>query len=110
MNHVAIYLRIVGTYTPVALDVLRGGRGGPCERRMNSNTTTDCHGSLSTSMNWLILLVLAAMYAWHVMLGLSVYALAFQRLAICLTTSSARRDPKTVPWHWEMAGIIHGAL
>ena len=97
---------------------------------MNMNSTTDRYGSFSIGMHWLMLLLLAAVYAcielhdvaprgstlraglktWHFMLGLSVFALVFLRLAIRFTTASPRRDPAVAAWQYHLAGIMHGLL
>lgn len=100
------------------------------EKPMNMNNRTDRYGSLSISMHWLMLVLLVAVYAcielhglaprgstlraglktWHFMLGLTVFALVFLRLAIRLTTTSPRRDPKVAQWQYVLAEIMHGLL
>ena len=97
---------------------------------MNSNTTTDRYGALSMAMHWVMLLLLIGVYAcielhelaargsalraglktWHFMLGLSVFALVFVRLAIRFMTPSPRRDPALSSWQYHLAGLMHGLL
>jgi cytochrome b561 len=97
---------------------------------MNSNTTTDRYGALSVAMHWVMLLLLIGVYAcielheltargsglraglktWHFMLGLSVFALVFVRLAIRFMTPSPRRDPGLSSWQYHLAGVMHGLL
>ena len=97
---------------------------------MNSNTTTDRYGALSVAMHWVMLLLLIGVYAcielhglaargsglraglktWHFMLGLSVFALVFVRLAIRFVTPSPRRAAGLASWQYHLAGIMHGLL
>ena len=97
---------------------------------MNWKNTHDRYGSLSIGMHWLMLLVLIAVYAainlqdlapkgsalrddlktWHFMLGLTVFVLAFIRLAV----HPAGPEPLIVPappsWQKALATTAHVLL
>lgn len=97
---------------------------------MNLKNTTDRYGSLSIAMHWLMLLLLVAVYAcielrgfypkgsdprealkqWHFMLGLSVFALVWLRLALRLWASTARIQPAVGIWQQRAAVAMHFAL
>ncbi len=97
---------------------------------MNWKNTTDRYGSLSIGMHWLMLALLIGVYAcielrgfypkgsdlrqalktWHFMLGLSVFALVFLRLAIRLVTPSPQMAPQTAAWQRHLASLMHGLL
>lgn len=98
---------------------------------MNWKNTTDRYGSLSIGMHWLMLLVLAAVYAcielrelyprgsdlrealkvWHFMLGLSVLALVVVRLAIRFAAGAPPPiRPAPAVWQHRLAGLMHLAL
>lgn len=97
---------------------------------MHPNSTTEHYAPLSIGMHWLMLALLVAVYAcielrelaprgsdlrtglktWHFMLGLSVFALVFLRLAIRLTTPAPRRDASLPAWQHHLAGLMHGLL
>ncbi len=97
---------------------------------MSWNNTTDRYGSLSIFMHWLMLALLIGVYAcinlhelatkgsalradlktWHFMLGLSVFALVWLRLAIRFVTPSPHMSPQTAAWQRHLAGLMHAAL
>ncbi len=97
---------------------------------MNWRNSTERYGSLSMGLHWLMLLLIAAVYAcielheafpkgsdlreamktWHNMLGLCVFALAWLRLALHLTASSPRIQPEPPRWQASSAKVVHVAL
>ncbi|MFZ2234819.1 MAG: cytochrome b [Dokdonella sp.] len=97
---------------------------------MNWKNTVDRYGSLSIAMHWLMLLLLAAVYAcielrefypkgsdprealkqWHFMLGLSVFALLWLRLALRLSGPTPQVQPPLSVWQHRFAKLIHLAL
>jgi cytochrome b561 len=97
---------------------------------MNWKNTTDRYGSLSIAMHWLMLALLVAVYAcielrgifpkgsdaylamktWHFMLGLSVFALVFLRLAIRWAGAAPGIQPPPAPWQRRLAVAMHLAL
>lgn len=97
---------------------------------MGLKNTTDRYGSLSVAMHWLMLLLLVAVYAcielrgfypkgsdprealkqWHFMLGLSVFALVWLRLALRSWGPSPRIRPAVGPWQHRAAVAMHLAL
>jgi len=97
---------------------------------MSSKSTTIRYGSLSIGMHWLMLALLIAVYAcielhelaprgsdlraglktWHFMLGLSVFALVFLRLAIRILTPSPGRDPQVAAWQYQLGETMHALL
>lgn len=102
----------------------------PTGNVMNWKNTTDRYGSLSIGMHWLMLALLIGVYAcielrgfypkgsdlreslktWHFMLGLSVFALVFVRLAIRFVTPSPQMSPQIVAWQHHLAGLMHAVL
>ncbi len=97
---------------------------------MNSNATAYRYSSLSIFMHWLMLALLIAVYAcmelrgfypkgsdlreglktWHFMLGLSVFALVFVRLAIRLANPPPAMSSQIPAWQRHFAGLMHVAL
>lgn len=97
---------------------------------MNLKNTVDRYGSLSIAMHWLILLLLVAVYAaielrgnfpkgsglreglkqWHFMLGLTVFALVWLRLALRLWGPTPRILPAPGVWQHRAAALMHLAL
>jgi cytochrome b561 len=97
---------------------------------MNWKNTTDRYGSLSIAMHWLMLLLLVGVYAcinlrelfargsdlredlktWHFMLGLTVFALVFLRLAFRWLGAAPRIQPAPPRWQQRLAGLMHLAL
>ena len=88
------------------------------------------YGSLSISLHWLMLVLLAAVYAciefsdnfpkgsdmradlktWHFMLGLSVFAVVWLRLAVKLSGTTPRIDPEPAGWQNRAARWLQLAL
>ena len=97
---------------------------------MSWNNTNDRYGSLSIFMHWLMLALLIGVYAcinlhdfatkgsalradlktWHFMLGLSVFALVWLRLAIRFVTPSPQMSPQIAVWQRYLAGLMHAVL
>ncbi len=97
---------------------------------MSWKNTTDRYGLLSIGMHWLMLALLIGVYAcielrgfypkgsdlreglktWHFMLGLSVFALVWMRLAIRFVTPSPQMSPQIAAWQRYLAGLMHAAL
>lgn len=97
---------------------------------MGWNNTTDRYGALSICMHWLMLALLIGVYTcielhglaakgsdlraglktWHFMLGLSVFALVWLRLAIRFVTLSPRMSPQVAAWQRHLAGLMHAVL
>lgn len=97
---------------------------------MNWKNTTERYGSLSIAMHWLMLLLLAAVYAcinlrelyprgsdlreglktWHFMLGLAVLALVVLRMVIRWLGDAPRIQPQPALWQRRLAGLMHLAL
>jgi len=97
---------------------------------MAMKSTAQRYGALSIGMHWLMLALLVAVYAcielrgiypkgsdlreamkmWHFMLGLSVFALVFVRIALRV----AGRTPPIVPepsrWQHALAALVHLAI
>jgi cytochrome b561 len=97
---------------------------------MQWNSTTDRYGSLSIAMHWLMLALLVAVYAcielrefypkgsdprealkqWHFMLGLSVFALVWLRLALRVAGASPQTRPAVGLLQHRLAVAMHLAL
>lgn len=97
---------------------------------MNWRNSTDRNGTLSIGLHWLMLLLLAAVYAcielkgifpkgsdlrealktWHFMLGLSVFVLVWLRLAVHMIGPSPRVEPDPPKWQNLSAKLMHLAL
>ncbi|MEO5560374.1 MAG: cytochrome b [Dokdonella sp.] len=97
---------------------------------MNGKNTSNRYSSMSIFMHWLMLALLIAVYVcmelrefypkgsdlreglktWHFMLGLSVFALVFVRLAIRLATPPPGMSPQMPAWQRHFAGLMHVAL
>ena len=97
---------------------------------MNWKNTPDRYGSLSMAMHWLTLALLIGVYAcielrefypkgsdlreglktWHFMLGMSVFALVFVRLAIRLATPSPQMSAQVAAWQRHLALLMHVLL
>ena len=103
---------------------------------MNWKSTTARYGSLSIGLHWLMLILLVAvcclmefkgiykkgtpgrntMMAWHYMLGLSVFALAWLRLAVRLAGNRPKVEPTppvwltllATTWHWILYALLIG--
>jgi len=88
------------------------------------------YGSLSIALHWLMLLLIAAVYAcielrelfpkgsdprealktWHFMLGLSVFALAWLRLALHFSGPVPAIEPQPSRWVKLSGNLMHVAL
>ncbi len=97
---------------------------------MNWKNTIDRYGSLSIAMHWLMLMLLVAVYAcielrelypkgsdprealkqWHFMLGLSVFALLWLRLALRLLGPTPQVQPPLGAWQHRLGQLMHVAL
>jgi cytochrome b561 len=97
---------------------------------MSWKNTTTRYGSLSIAMHWLMLLLMAAVYAcielreiyprgsdprealktWHNMLGLLVFALVWVRLALRFTAPTPHIDPAPPVWQMFLAKLMYLAL
>ena len=97
---------------------------------MSWKNTTDRYGSLSIFMHWLMLALLIGVYAcielhglatkgsalradlktWHFMLGLTVFALVWLRLAIRFVTPSPQMSLEIAAWQRHLAELMHAAL
>lgn len=93
-------------------------------------TQTSRYGKLSIAMHWLMLLLIAAVYAtielkgnfpkgsetrellkqWHFMLGLSVFALVFVRIAARFLSPTPPIPPNPPAWQNALAKLVHLAL
>ncbi len=97
---------------------------------MNTRNTIDRYGSLSMGLHWVMLLLIAAVYAcielrgifpkgsdprlamstWHFMLGLSVLVLALLRLILNIASDTPRIVPDPPKWQKLSAKFMHIAL
>ncbi|MBS1158572.1 MAG: cytochrome b561 [Proteobacteria bacterium] len=97
---------------------------------MNWRNTTERYGSLSIGLHWLMLLVLAAVYAcielreffpkgsdprealkaWHFMLGLAVLILVALRIGAQVIAPSPRIVPAPPKWQESAGKLMHLAL
>jgi cytochrome b561 len=97
---------------------------------MNWRNTTSRYGSVSIGLHWLMLLLIAAVYAcielrgnfpkgsdireglkaWHFMLGLSVLVLVAIRAVLHVTDTTPRIDPEPPRWQSLIATVMHFAL
>ena len=97
---------------------------------MNWRNTASRYGSLSIGLHWLMLLLIAAVYAcielrgnfakgsdireglktWHFMLGLSVLVLVFVRVALRFSSAVPRIEPDPPKWQSSFARLMHIAL
>ncbi|CAN7652605.1 cytochrome b [Pseudomonas sp. TUM22785] len=93
-------------------------------------TQTSRYGKLSIALHWLMLLLIAAVYAtielkgnfpkgsetrellkqWHFMLGLSVFALVFVRIAARFLSPTPPITPTPPAWQNALAKLAHLAL
>lgn len=94
---------------------------------MNWKNTTNRYGSLSITLHWLMFLLIVGVYScielrelfpkdsdpraalktWHFMLGLSVFALVWLRLALRLLQIRPAIDPRPVTWQRYLATVLH---
>lgn len=92
--------------------------------------SAESYGSLSIALHWLMLLLIAAVYAcielrelfpkgsdprealkmWHFMLGLSVFVLVWLRLAVHFSGPVPRTEPEPSRWVKLSARLMHVAL
>lgn len=97
---------------------------------MSWNNTEHRYGSLSIGLHWLILILLAAVYAsielhelfpkgsdpraalkaLHFMLGLSILGLVLLRMGVRLSGPTPRIEPEPVNWQRLSAKFMHIAL
>jgi cytochrome b561 len=97
---------------------------------MKIQNTTERYGSLSIALHWLMLLLIIAVYAcidlreyypkgsyirdtlktWHFMLGLSVFALVWIRLAYIMIGKVPKIQPEPPKWQILSAKLVHFAL
>lgn len=97
---------------------------------MNWRNTRDRYGKLSIAMHWLMLILLITVYAaillrqefprgsdtrelfktWHGMLGLTVFALVFLRLAFRLSGPTPLIEPAPARWQHYAATLVHISL
>jgi superoxide oxidase len=97
---------------------------------MKWRNTTSRYGSVSIGLHWLMLLLIAAVYAcielrgnfpkgsdireglkaWHFMLGLSVLVLVAIRAVLHVTDTTPRIDPEPPRWQSLIATVMHFAL
>ncbi len=97
---------------------------------MSWRNTASRYGSLSIGLHWLMLLLIAAVYAcielrgnfpkgsdvreglktWHFMLGLSVLVLVFVRVAVHFIGTVPRIEPDPAKWQSLFAKLMHFAL
>ena len=88
------------------------------------------YGALSIALHWVMLLLIAAVYAcielrgnfpkgsgireglktWHFMLGLSVLVLVLVRLVVRLTDTAPGIEPEPPKWQNQFAKLMHLAL
>ena len=100
------------------------------EACMNWKNTPPRYGSLSIGLHWLMLILIAAVYAcielkgnfpkgsetrellkqWHFMLGLSVFALVWLRLLARALSPTPAIEPAPAGWHKRLAKLMHLAL
>ena len=86
---------LMGAYWPVILLALLIGVYACINVRELYPKGSDLHDSLKM---------------WHFMLGLSVFALVWLRLAGRLVTPSPHMSPQIAPGQRHLAGLIHAAL
>jgi cytochrome b561 len=97
---------------------------------MRIQTTSLRYGSLSIGLHWLMLLLIALVYAamefrgifpkgsegrsaiktWHYMLGLSVFALVWVRLLLNLVATAPGITPEPPRWQTLASKWVHAAL
>ena len=97
---------------------------------MTLTNTRDRYGSLSIALHWLMLILLAAVYACielrgmfpkdsaeralmkdlHFMLGLSVFVLVWLRLLLRVISPTPRIEPNPPAWQRGLATLMHWAL
>lgn len=102
----------------------------PGDLAANWRNTPRRYGSLSIGLHWLMLLLIAAVYAcielrgnfpkgsavrdglktWHFMLGLSVLVLVLLRLAVRCVGPVPRIEPAPPKWQSLLAKLMHLAL
>ena len=97
---------------------------------MNWRNSTDRYGSISISLHWIMLLLIAAVYAcmelrgnfskgsdiregmkaWHFMLGLCVLVLVVFRAVMHFIGTAPRIQPDPPEWQTVLARLMHFAL
>lgn len=97
---------------------------------MTVNNSPSRYGRLSIAMHWLMLLLIAAVYAcielkgnfpkgsetrellkqWHFMLGMAVFAMVWVRLIARFIAPAPAISPAPAGWQESMAKVMHLAL
>jgi len=97
---------------------------------MNWRNTSARYGSLTIGLHWLMLLLIAAVYAlmelsgvfpkgsagsdamrqWHFMLGMLVFVLAVPRLVLRWIMPSPRIEPPPPAWRRRLAGTVEALI
>lgn len=97
---------------------------------MTSSATSSRYGNLTIGLHWLIAILIVAVYllielrelypkgsdpreamkAWHFMLGLSVFFLAWLRLFVNIRATRPAIAPTPPVWQKISAGAVHGLL
>ncbi|MCY1296583.1 Cytochrome b561 [compost metagenome] len=97
---------------------------------MSQTNTANRYGGLSIAMHWLMLLLIAGVYAtielkgnfpkgsetrellkqWHFMLGLTIFALVWVRLIARMIGPTPRIEPAMPSWQNALAKLMHLAL
>lgn len=97
---------------------------------MNSAVSRQRYGPLSIALHWVMLLLVAAVYAcmllrenfpkgsdlreglktWHFMLGLTVLVLVLVRIIARLISATPRITPEPPAWQMLLANLVHYAL
>jgi len=116
----------------IVLPKRQSGRDGPKweDRQMNSARAQDRYSGLTISLHWLMLLLIAAVYAcielrefypkgsdireglkaWHFMLGLAVLALVVVRVVARFAGPTPAITPEPPAWQNLLSRLVHLAL
>lgn len=99
-------------------------------RHTTTDGPTERYGALTVGLHWLMLLLIAAVYAcielrelfpkgsvprealkaWHFMLGLTIFALVGLRLVARFLTAAPAIQPAPSPLHRQLATLMHALL
>ena len=97
---------------------------------MSLKSTPSRYGNLSIALHWLMLVLIAAVYAcielkgnfpkgsetrellkqWHFMLGMAIFALVWLRLIARLVSPTPSIEPAPASWQNTLAKLMHLAL